>query len=201
MLSGDIHPNPGPTGSGPSTSSSNSSFVSLDLSKNISFVHYNVQSVFQKLDVLYADLHEFDILAFTETWLNPSIVQSDLLLCSFQSPERKDRLGDSHGGVMIYVKENLHYKRRSDLEILGTEYIWIELVLSTKHILFGVFYRPPNTDALQHSRIIDCIHLAIDTGMNNIVVTGDFNIDVANPLLARKIDSNLSIILSNSVHW
>ncbi len=39
----------------------------------------------------------------------------------------------------MYVKNNIHYKRRSDLEIIGTECIWIELVLLTKHILFGCF--------------------------------------------------------------
>ncbi len=80
---------------------------------------------------------------------------------------------------MVYVKESLHYKRRTDLEIIGIECIWLELVLSTKHVLFGVYYRPPSTDALQHSRIIDSIHLAVDTGINNIVVTGDFNITLA----------------------
>lgn len=189
LLSGDIHSNPGPDSPRASSSSSTSSFESLDLSKNISFVHYNVQSVAQKLDVLYAELRDFDLLAFSETWLNPSISQADLILTSFQPPERKDRTADSYGGVMVYVKESLHYKRRTDLEIIGIECIWLELVLSTKHVLFGVYYRPPSTDALQHSRIIDSIHLAVDTGINNIVVTGDFNIDLAKPVLAKKIDS------------
>ena len=36
---------------------------------------------------------------------------------AFNRPERQDRVGDSHGGVMIYIKEGLHYKRREDLEI------------------------------------------------------------------------------------
>ncbi len=106
---------------------------------DISFVHYNVQSVAQKLDVLYAELRDFDLLAFSETWLNPSISQADLILTSFQPPERKDRTADSHGGVMVYVKESLHYKRRTDLEIIGIECIWLELVLSTKHVLLWRF--------------------------------------------------------------
>ncbi len=37
--------------------------------------------------------------------------------------------------------------------------------------------------------IVDSIHLAVDTGIHNIIVTGDFNIDMANPILAKKIDS------------
>ena len=51
---------------------------------------------------------------FSETWLNDSIASEDLLLQSYNKPERKDRPGDSHGGVVLYVKEGLHYKRRND---------------------------------------------------------------------------------------
>ena len=90
---------------------------------------------------------DFDILAFSETWLTPEIPTADLLLDSFNEPERNDRPADSHGGVMVYVKEGLHYNRRHDLEPNRTECIWIELINKTKHVLFGVFYRPPNSDS------------------------------------------------------
>ena len=82
LCSGGIHPNPGPTSNSSSsvtslsTSSSSMSttvFDSLPLNHNVSFVHYNVQSILPKLEILHAELHEFDILAFSETWLNPSI--------------------------------------------------------------------------------------------------------------------------------
>ncbi|MES9993746.1 MAG: endonuclease/exonuclease/phosphatase family protein [Candidatus Thiodiazotropha sp.] len=79
-------------------------------------MHYNVQSILSKLDILQTELLEFDILAFTETWLGPSVDTNDLLLHSYNTPERKDRAGDNHGGVMIYIKDFLHYKRRADLE-------------------------------------------------------------------------------------
>ena len=80
---------------------------------------------------------DFDILAFSETWLNPDIPTDDLLLDSYNKPKRKDSPADSHGGVMVYVKEGLHYRRRHDLEHNGTECIWIELINKTKHVLFG----------------------------------------------------------------
>ena len=67
----------------------------------LSSVHYNVQSLASKLEVLHAELFHFDILAFTETWLNSSLSTSDIHLQSFNSPELKDRVGDSHGGVII----------------------------------------------------------------------------------------------------
>ena len=167
---GDVHPNPGPLSTA-STSSNNSSssgmsnilFSSLDLTHNLSFVHYNVQSIYSNVEILEAELFEFDILAFTETWLSPSTDTSELLLHSFNTPERKDREHDSHGGVMIYVKDCLHYKRRVELESRNIESIWIELTNNHKRILFGLFYRPPNSDSNYFSDIEDSVALAVDS--------------------------------------
>ena len=65
--------------------------------------------------------------------------------------------------------------RRRDLEPNGVVCIWVELTLRQKHVLFGEFYRLPSTYALYFSSIEDSIHLAVDTGINDIIVTGDFN--------------------------
>ena len=79
MPSGDIHPNPEPMSSVSSFSSSTLStslsasvFDSENLSHYLSFVHYNVQSIVSKLDILHTKLIDIDILAFTETWLSQS---------------------------------------------------------------------------------------------------------------------------------
>ena len=140
--SGDVHPNPGPSSVSSDTSSASegSILISIDFVKHLSFVHYNVQSVFPKLDVLFVELCDLDILAFSETWPNSSVTNDDLLLQLYHSPERKDRIGDSHGGVMIYVRDTINYIRRRDLEPQRIECLWIELTL----VLFGLFYRPPN---------------------------------------------------------
>ena len=150
LCSGHIHPNPGPLPTRPSSNLSSSSsdisntaFNSLSRVHNLSVVHYNVRSIFSKLEILHAELFGFDILAFTETWLGPTIDTDDLILQLYNRPERKDRDSDTHGGVMLYVKEGLHYKRRDDLELQNIENIWIELANSHKRILLGLFYRPP----------------------------------------------------------
>ena len=80
-------------------------FRSLNFEHNLSFVHHNVQSVFPKLDILHTELFHFDILAFTDTWLTPPIDTDDVLLPAFKASERKDRVEDNHGGVMLYVRE------------------------------------------------------------------------------------------------
>ena len=151
------------------------------------------RSIASKLDILHSELFDFDILAFTETWLNPSIDLDDLTLLSYNKPERKDREGDSHGGVLLYIKKALYYKRRADLEIRGVESIWIELVNHNKHILFGLFYRPPNSDTNYYTNIENSIALAVDTGIAEIIITGDFNLNLLNPQTARKIETFCTI--------
>ena len=67
-----------------------------------------VQSILNKLDILQAELFDFDILAFSETWLNHSVDTEDLLFQSFNKPESKDRLGESHGGVILCILKKIY---------------------------------------------------------------------------------------------
>lgn len=196
LCSGDVHTNPGPssTSSLDSMSSSSSSvsatiLSSLTTSHNLTFIHYNVQSILPKLEILQAELIEFDIFAFTETWLSPVDNAEDLLLLSYNIPERKARVGDNHGSVILYVKEGIHYKRRKDLEIRDIESIWIEVANKHKRILFGLFYRPPSADAYYNLDIQKSLYLAIDTAIPDIIVTGGFNLNTLSPLMSRKIES------------
>ena len=96
-------------------------------------------------------------------------------MLSNKPPERKDRVAYSHGGAIIYIKDHIHYVRHVYLEPTGVECFWIELTLRHKHILFGLFHRPPNSDALYFSTIEDSKHLAVDTGIQDIIVTSDFD--------------------------
>ncbi|MCG8096816.1 MAG: hypothetical protein JAZ17_24870 [Candidatus Thiodiazotropha endolucinida] len=152
-------------------------------------MHYNVQSIVPKLDILQTELNSFGILAFSETWLHATVDSNELIFPLFQVPERKDRPHDRYGGVMIYVKEGLDYRRRHDLEPRGIECIWIELSSKHKHILFGLFYRPPSSDANYFSMMLDSLNLATDTGLNDIIVTGDFNLNALALPASRKITS------------
>ena len=83
-----------------SSSSSNVSATilsSLNTSYNLSLVHYNVQSILPKFEILHAELIDFDILAFKDIWLCPVNNSQDLLLQSYNIPELKNRVGDNHG--------------------------------------------------------------------------------------------------------
>ena len=84
---------------------------------------------------------------------------------------------------------SVHYKRCMDPEPVGIECIWTEIILRNKHILFGVFYRPPNSSIMYHSTIEDSVHLAIDRGISDIVITGDLNYNVLSDQPTRKKSS------------
>jgi hypothetical protein len=80
------------------------------------------------------------------------------------------------------VKNDYHVVHRNDLEVLGVECVWVEFKISKNHpVLIGTFYRPPDSlnytfDLIEHS-----IDLAVDTGINTIVVLGDFIEDQLKP--------------------
>ena len=67
---------------------------------NFSLVHYNVQSLYNNVDILQPELSSFDLISLTETWLNDSILNTELSFNNFQMPFRRDRIGDGHGGMV-----------------------------------------------------------------------------------------------------
>ena len=142
LISDDIHRNPGPNSDVSSSSFCCSDLYNfLNLPNHLCTIHYNVQSIFNKVDTLISEFSCFDVLSFTETRLNDLHSSEDILFPSFQFPERKDRIGDRHGGVILYVINNVAYKRRYDLELNRLENIWVEIKLSSsRNVLYGVFY-------------------------------------------------------------
>lgn len=99
---GDVEKNPGPESDDQSDASSASLFPVFQ--GNFSVVHYNVQSLLHKVDIIGPELSNFDVVSLTETWLNNSISTQELVFNDFQLPFRRDHTGDSHGGIAVYVK-------------------------------------------------------------------------------------------------
>ena len=91
-------------------------------------------------------MQSYDILTFSETWLDNSIRDDTVSLENFASPIRLDR--NRHGGgVAIYIRNTIPHRRRTDLEINGLEAIWAAVSLSnniiftdnrTHHLIHGI---------------------------------------------------------------
>ena len=182
---GDVEKNTGPVSE--SASDSSQSFHFPPIQGNLSMVHYNVQSVLNKLDLIEAEFSDFSIISLTETWLNETKPTDDLVFNGFRTPFRRDRVGDSHGGILVYVKQDIPCKRRPDLELANIECIWIEINIRNKKLLLGTYYRPPNASPLVLSNIETSIGLAVDTGIDNICITGDLNLNMLNQYSRNKI--------------
>ena len=165
-LSNDIETNPGPT-------SDNVTFVS-DADFNFKIFHMNIQSILPKIDILQDEMQEYDLLIFTETWLDDAIPINKCLIHNFSPPILKNR--NRHGGgLAVYSRSNIGVKRREDLEINGLEVIWVELRLSGRRILIGGIYRPPNSDFSVWTKIEETIDKAKATNINDIYLLGDYN--------------------------
>ena len=159
-----------------------------------------------KVDQLQIELSHFDVIALTEIWLSENVSTDEIMFHNYQVPFRKDRITNSYGGVIVYVKDNIPCKRRLDLEIDGVECIWLELTLRNKTVLFSVFYRPPNSPAQTLVDIENTIDLAFDTNIGNIIVTGDFNLNWLDSGSKRKISSvfgqyNLAQLIREPTHF
>ena len=129
LLSG-IERNPGPF-SNDSVSSVSTIQDEYIIKDKFSIVHYNVQSISNKIDLLESELMNFDVICITETWLD-NRTSDDVLVLDGYKLHRRDRVGDSHGGICVYVKQNTYSSRRKDLELPHIECVWVEVSINNK---------------------------------------------------------------------
>lgn len=164
-------------------------------------MHLNIQSLKPKIDLLEVEAQPYDILVFTETWLNSNIPDKDLYIPNFNLPfrcDRKDRIG---GGVTIYVRDRLHAVVCHNLSVNGLEALWVEIRLSQRKLLVGGIYRPPDSNNNYWLLLEQSIDQAFNHLCDNILVTGDFNINIeASPSnkMSRLISSYNAEQLINS---
>ncbi|VDI64806.1 Hypothetical predicted protein [Mytilus galloprovincialis] len=181
LILAGIEVNPGPSDD---IDSSQSSINSTDMSdfgelfsKSVSILHLNVQSLAPKIDLIQAEYSDFDILAFSETWLNNNHTDESIEILNYQHPFRRDR--GPHkvgGGIIVYVKNDIHAQRRIDLESESLEAIWLEIKFKDKKALLGTFYIPPNSGPDIWEKIEYSLDMASnDNTINYIMATGDFN--------------------------
>ena len=70
-----------------------------------SIIHFNIRSLFPKLDEIRTELSnlifQFDLLCFTESWMSESL--RDLVVFEKYNAYRNVRLGRRGGGVSVFV--------------------------------------------------------------------------------------------------
>ena len=150
--------------------------------------------------------HKFSIIVLTETWTKPEM--ENWVDIPGYSKIIKSRIGMKGGGVALFLNNNLDicWNIRPDLSLRDSremESLFIQIKqtkLSTKDIIVGVIYRPPNTDFEVFYNNFSEILTKIGLEKRPTYLLGDFNIDLlkyGNELRTQKF---INLLLSNGFY-
>ena len=158
---------------------------------SMKIAHSNINGLRNKIDDISVNLSEYDIICVSETKLNEHFQTTNLLIDSYHNPIRKDRNINNGGGLLIYIKNNIFYRHRPDLESADVENIWVEIRSLKNKYLIGHFYRPPNATVDFWDKFDSTIEKASEENLD-LIILGDLNHDI----LKTKSNSPLLRILS-----
>ena len=158
-------------------------------SGQLKIMHLYTQSMVSTFNELLLTVNSYplDIVALRETWLRDQPQLLDYVSIPGFVTEFQNREGIRGGGVGVYIKENINYKRRRDIEYAHPEleHLWIEVPGRNKYgrALVAVIYnseRMLSPSDWLHSleNLLGYLTVCWD-GM--LMLTGDINIDVLRP--------------------
>ena len=105
------------------------------------FIQVNARSLLPKLDEIghLATTSKAAVIAVSETWLDSSILDGEVGLSGYYI-YRHDR-NRHRGGVCLFIRSDITFNPRHDLQVDGLESAWVEVILpKTKPIIVGVCY-------------------------------------------------------------
>ena len=144
--------------------------------KGLKIIQLNTRSITNKLDQIRLVLHmkSIDILAITETWLDNSWSDNELVITGYN----RDRKASQGGGIIIYTHNSLSAERRSDLESELIEQISIEFKqFKCAPILLSCIYRPPDSTVSFFDGLVEIVDtIAVEN--KEVHIVGDFNVDL-----------------------
>ena len=128
----------------------------------MSIVHHvncsNIMSIVPKIDEvnLFVTNNQTDFVFVTETWLNDSVSSSYLHIPGYHFIN-KNRSSGIHGGVGIYIKNEIKFDILNYLHDPGFEVLWvrtrpIRLPRGLSCVITGTVYHPLSAD---DKRILD----------------------------------------------
>jgi hypothetical protein len=85
----------------------------------------------------------YDVITISESHLHQGVTSDVFRLQGFHDIIRKDRDGNG-GGVAIYIKDSISYKRIYKYETPALEALWIQINTIEGKILLCCCYRPPD---------------------------------------------------------
>ena len=149
---------------------------------------FNEASIKPKLPELRLDIHQYDAVALSETWLSPSVPLRLLTVDGYQLLRRDrpatSRLPRGRGGVAVLVRDCLQVRvidvpstDASNLEIM-----WTVISTATSRCLtLGSYYRHPTNTVAQITADLDDLEQQIQLVLTRfpgvIALAGDHNLN------------------------
>ena len=162
ILASDVELNPGPVSA---------------VCKSLSICHVNIRSLsrakFLAIQASLANVH--DIITVSETHLHRGVGNDLFQLKGYHEIIRRDRNGDG-GGVAIFIKETIAYKRLYGYERPNLEAIWIGVSSLQGRLLMCCCYRPPD-DKEFWDKLNSNLDDVKQDQIQNIFILGDLNAD------------------------
>ena len=181
----------------------------LNKNKDFSIFHTNICSLqgnFENLHNLLADLEfSFSVIAVSETWTPESKKNQEKPHLEGYQPYRGIKGKTLKSGCGFYIRNDVKYKVRSDLNISycdeDNEFqgYWIEILNDKKpNIIIGVYYRHPKKTS--NNIFLDKLKENLGKIKNKnktTIITGDFNYDILKFEFNKTIANFLNLMYSN----
>ena len=170
-------------------------FVS-QIADNLTILTLNCQCINSKFDDLCIVLDElyksngfkFSVINIQETWIKKEIDGSPPDVSMYKLPGYQTfSVGascSSKGGLLCYVLDSIDTSMKLTVDNCNTwEGIFLNLDLGSESLILGNIYRPPrlnnnNTSVSNFLREFKPIVEKVSKTNKNVVITGDFNIDL-----------------------
>ena len=157
---------------------------SYTLKKGLKILHQYVNGLLSKISLICAlcDIQNKNIhfLGITESKLNSSILDTKIQINGHVGI-RENRKSRSGGGVLVYIRDDLNFQRRTDLENQSVEAVWTLLFIKySKSILIYITYRSPNSSEHLNENFNDAFNNIPTTAAQEdkeIILFGDLNCD------------------------
>ena len=150
------------------------------INKNLlNIVHYNVNSVLNKIDRISALSRDIgaDIICLTESKLDDTVHESNFTIPGFNTEHRhRTKAG---GGVLVFVKDTLPYVRMNKLENPNLEHLCVDVIVDKKRYCINTIYRPPNNLVSDQQQFLSEMEATLSIIRKhrcfNSILVGDYN--------------------------
>ena len=137
----------------------------------------SIQNKMAEIRAAVCDTHS-DIIALTETWLSPEILDSEVAIPNFLS-HRSDSIRGRSGGTIVYTHHSLPppIMLNTFPSVHNYDTTWLKVHLRSEDtLLFGVVYRSPSSKMEDDSVFISTIPRFIcSQKCTHLLLVGDFN--------------------------